>query len=257
MTVRVALAQVLPVWEDPEANLTLVGRYATRARDAGAALVAFPEQALLGWNPTSSKGAEDLDGDLVHSLMGCARDHRIGLVGSIRERVKGGTRNTAIAFDSGGRTVAAYAKRHLFTPGGEEQAYLPGDRPAVFECEGMRFGIAICYDLRFPEDFAGYRALRADAVLVLAAWPHERLRHWRLFLRARALDNRLYVAGVSYARGTTPFGTYSGGSAVADPDGEVCAAGGEEEGLIVVDLDPDRIAAARQGPDPAHGRAED
>ena len=256
MTIRIALAQILPVWGDAAANLAQIAHYAASAADAGAALVVFPEQVLFGWDPTSAAGAESVDGDHAGALKECARSNRIGLVGSIRERVKGGARNTAIAIDASGTTMATYAKRHLFTPGGEEGAYQPGDGPSVFECDGLRFGLAICYDLRFPGDFSDYRALGADVVLVVAAWPEERLRHWHLFLRARALDNRLYVAGVSYARGRTPVGAYSGGSAVANPEGEVCAAADEEEGLLVVEIDHDLITAARQGPNPARGPRE-
>lgn len=256
MSVRIALAQVLPKWEDTEANLARVDQCAESAAKLGASLVVFPEQVLCGWDPSSSAGAEDLDGDLVQALKRSACLNRIGLIGSIRERVKGGVRNTAIVIDASGRTSAVYAKRHLFTPGGEDRAYLQGDAPAVFEWGGLRFGLAICYDLRFPADFSAYRAMGAEAVLVLAAWPEERLRHWRLFLQARALDNRLYVAGVSYARGTTPVGAYAGGSAVSDPDGDFCAVAGEKAGLLVAELDPDRIAAARRGPDPARGPSE-
>jgi len=256
MNMRIALAQVLPVWANPAENLVRVDRYAADAADAGAALVIFPEQVLFGWDPSSTAGAEDLAGNLVRALARCARDHRIGLVGSIRERVEGGTRNTVVAFDAMGRTVAVYAKRHLFSSALEDRVYLPGDTPAVFDCEGFLFGLAICYDLRFPGDFAGYRAMGADGVLVTAAWPEERLHHWSLFLRARALDNRLYVAGVSYARGRTPIGAYAGASGVADPDGEFCALAGTEEGLLLADLDRQRIESARQGPDPARWTPE-
>lgn len=251
--VRVALAQLLPAWEDPGANLGAVDDAAERAADAGADLVVFPEQALFGWDPQSVRGAEPVGGPLTQALRAVARRHAVGLVGSIRESAEDGVRNTALAVDADGAIAAVYAKQHLFTPGGEEGCYAPGPGPAVFDCGGLRFGLAICYDLRFPAVFAAYRALGADAVLVPAAWPCARLRHWRLFLRARALDNRLYVAGASYAAGATPVEAYCGGSLAADIEGEVLAEAGAGPGLLIADLEPGAIASARAGPDPAGG----
>jgi predicted amidohydrolase len=190
---------------------------------------------------------------LTQALRAVARRHALGLVCSIRESARDGARNTALAIDAGGAIGAVYAKQHLFVPGGEEGCFTPGPGPALFDCGGFRFGLAICYDLRFPEVFAAYRALGADGVLVPAAWPCARLRHWRLFLRARALDNRLYVAGASYAEGATPVEAYCGGSLAADPEGEVVVEAGEEPGLLLADLEPGAIASARAGPDPAGG----
>ena len=251
--VRVALAQLLPAWEDPGANLRTVDETAKRAADAGADLVVFPEQSLFGWNPGTVAGAEPVGGPLTQALRTIARRHAIGLVGSIRESRADGVRNTALAVDAGGAIDAVYAKQHLFAFGGEETCYAPGSGPAIFDCGGLRFGLAICYDLRFPPVFAVYRALGADGVIVPAAWPCSRLRHWRLFVRARALDNRLYVAGASYAAGATPVETYCGGSLAADPEGEVVVEGGREAALLLADLDSSAIASARAGPDPTGG----
>jgi len=251
--VRLALAQLLPAWEDPGANLAAVDAWAARAADAGADLVVFPEEVLFGWDPGSVAGAEPVGGPLTEALRAVARRHEVGLVGAIREAGVDGVRNTALAVDPDGTIAAVYAKQHLFAPGGEEGCYAPGPGPALFDCGGFRFGLAICYDLRFPEVFAAYRALGADGVLVPAAWPCARIRHWRLFLRARALDNRLYVAGASYAEGATPVEAYCGGSLAADPEGEVLAGAGAGPELLIADLDPCAIRAARAGPDPAGG----
>jgi len=252
-SVRIALAQLLPTWENPGANLAAVDRAAERAADSGADLVVFPEQALFGWNPKSVAGAEPVGGPLTQALRAVARRHAVGLVGSIRESSADGIRNTAIAVDASGAIDAVYAKQHLFAFGGEEIGYVPGTGMAIFDCGGLRMGLAICYDLRFPAVFAAYRKLGADAVLVPAAWPCTRLRHWRLFLCARALDNRLYVAGVSYAAGATPVEAYCGGSLAADPEGEVLVEAGAGPELLITEIEPGAIGAARAGPDPAGG----
>ena len=250
---RLALAQLLPAWDDPRQNLVAVDDRARRAAEAGAELALFPEQVLFGWDPASARGAEPVGGPLTQALRSVARRHGVGIIGSIRESGPRGTRNTALAIDAQGAIAAVYAKQHLFSPGGEDGCYAPGRGPAVFDCGGLRFGLAICYDLRFPEVFAAYRALGADGVLVPAAWPCSRLRHWRLFLRARALDSRIFTAGASYAEGATPVDAYCGGSLAADPEGEVLAEAGPGPELLIAHLDPARIAEARAGPDPAGG----
>ncbi len=253
MTVRIALAQLLPAWEDPGANLARSMRRQRGPRTPAPTSWSSPSRSSSAGTRSPSAGAEHVGGPLTQALRATARRNAIGLVGSIRESGAAGVRNTALAINAGGAIVAVYAKQHLFTPGGEEGCYAPGPGPALFECGGLSFGLAICYDLRFPAVFAAYRALGADAVLVPAAWPCARLGHWRLFLRARALDNRLYVAGASYAAGATPVEAYCGGSLAADPEGEVVVEAGEGPGLLFADLEPGAIASARAGPDPAGG----
>ena len=116
---RIALAQLLPAWDDPAANLAAVDECAERAAESGVDLVVFPEQVLFGWDPQSSRGAEPVGGPLTQGLRAAARRHAIGLVGSIRESGQDGVRNTALAIDGGGAILAVYAKQHLFISGGE------------------------------------------------------------------------------------------------------------------------------------------
>jgi predicted amidohydrolase len=247
---RLALAQLLPVWDDAAANLRAVEACASDAAGRGADLVCFPEQVLTGWDPRSVSGAEPVGGSLTQALRACAKREGIAIIGSIREERDGNVMNSAIAVDASGDVAAVYAKQRLFVPGGEDARYAAGGGPALFSCGGMTIGIAICYDLRFPDIFRRYRELGADAIVVPAAWPCGRLRHWRLFLRARALDNRIWTAGISYARGATPVESYCGGSMVADPDGEMTAEAGEERHLLLVDLDREVLVQARSVVDP-------
>jgi predicted amidohydrolase len=108
----------------------------------------------------------------------------------------------------------------------------------------MRFGIAICYDLRFPEIFGLYASKAAMCVLVPSAWPCSRIRHFELFVRARALENQYYVVGINPV-GTTPVDRYCGRSLCADPHGEIVARAGSETDLMVVTLDTAAVEGAR------------
>lgn len=193
----IALAQVAGGRGDPDA----AARMAEEAAAAGASLICFPEQFITGWSPEIPPGAgEPLDGPLTAAFSEIAKKNRIAVVGSIIEAGQGGRpRNTTVVLGPGGDILAAYAKIHLFSPGGEDRYYTAGDRIATFTVDGTTFGLAVCYDLRFPELFRIYALAGAECVLVPAAWPCCRVRHWETLLPARALENRYYVAGVNTA----------------------------------------------------------
>jgi predicted amidohydrolase len=174
-----------------------------------------------------------------------AREHGIWVIGSVRERNAGLPRNTCLVYRPDGTLETKYAKVHPFSPSGEDRCYAPGDDIALFRVGNLVLGIAICYDLRFPELFTLYRDAGADAVIVPSAWPAERLGHFTLFVRARACEQQIYVFGVN-TTGKTPVDTYSGGSLCAGPAGEVVAGAGDGEELVCADLLHDCVQAARR-----------
>jgi len=242
--VRIAVAQLQPAWRDPGENLARAEVAAAAAADADASLVVFPEQFATGWDPTDPPDAEDEDGPVVGAFSDIARDHAIAVLGGFVRRTGGRPQNASVAVGPDGSIAAVYAKRHLFSPAGEDAHYSPGDAPATFDVAGHRFGIAICYDLRFTEIFSEYAGEGVLGVIVPAAWPCRRLAHWELFIRARALDTQCYIAGAN-TTGDTPVDHYCGGSMVAGPDGEVLVQAGEEEDLIIARLDPARVEEER------------
>jgi omega-amidase len=241
---KVCTAQMASIWEDPGATLEKAARLIGSAKADGANLICFPEQFVTGWSPHSTRFAEDPDGPTVKTLRGLARDHSISIVGSYVERHDPRPLNTAVAIDARGDVVASFSKIHPFSPGGEDLYYDPGDHIAVFSVEDVRFGIAICYDLRFAPLFRVYERQGVHCVLVPSAWPCSRTRSWELLIAARALDNQFYVIGCN-PTGTTPVDRYCGHSLSADPVGVVISRGGEGEELIMTDVDPARVDATR------------
>lgn len=200
------------------------------ARAAGADLLLLPEQFATGWSPDMPRA----ESRILPALCRIAAEHGIWVVGSCYEGYVR-PRNMAYAVGPEGRVVAGYAKVHLFSPDGEERACTPGTAPTTFEAGGVRFALAICYDLRFPDLFAHYAACGVDCVLVPAAWPAVRLAQWNLLVRARALDGEYYVAGANAGAGA--------GSCIAGPDGVLI---GEEKGdLVLGEIDLTRISAMR------------
>jgi omega-amidase len=241
---KVCTAQMASAWEDPRANLERAALLTVSAKAEGADLICFPEQFVTGWSPHSTRFAEDPDGPAVSTLRELARDHSISIVGSYVQKHDFRPLNTAVAIDPRGDVVASYSKIHPFSPGGEDLHYDPGDHISVFSIENVRFGIAICYDLRFAPLFRAYARKGVHCVLVPSAWPCSRTRAWEILIAARALDNQFYLIGCN-PTGTTPVDRYCGHSLSGDPVGVVISRGGEGEELIMTDVDPARVDATR------------
>jgi predicted amidohydrolase len=243
-SVRICSAQITSVWERPEQTLKKTAIFVRHAAASGAALVCFPEQFATGWDPGSGIHAEDSDGSIVSTLRELAEENNIGILGSFRERNKGLPKNTAVVIGSNGKILAKYAKIHLFGPGRENEGFTPGSELGIFTLGLFTCGIAICYDLRFPELFRLYAKKGVQAVFVPAAWPATRMKHWELFITARACENQMYVCGIN-TTGTTPVDRYTGGSMTADPHGTIVSRANEAEQLLFCDFDPAVVNTAR------------
>ena len=133
--------------------------------------------------------------------------------------------------------VAHYDKKHLFTFGGEHLRFTPGEDRVVVTCKGVRILLQICYDLRFPV-WARNRG-DYDMIIYVASWPKPRTDAWRQLLRARAIENQCYVAGVNRC-GKDPYCEYEGGTVILDPYGQVmaeCPDGVESQISAEIDLE--------------------
>jgi omega-amidase len=241
---KVCSAQVSSRWEDPGANLRRAALCVASAKAEGADLICFPEQFVTGWSPHSTRFAEDPNGPAVRTLQELARDHSIFILGSHIEKHEPRPLNTSVAIDGRGEVVASFSKIHPFSPGGEDLHYDPGDHLSTFSAGPVRFGIAICYDLRFPPLFRAYAKEGVHCVLVPSAWPCSRTRSWEILIQARALDNQFYVIGCN-STGITPVDRYCGHSLSADPVGVVISRGGEGEELLMTEVDPAKVDAVR------------
>lgn len=230
-------AQTAGIWESPEQSLIKAEKILSNASRAGAKLVAFPEQYAAGWDPASAKNIEGIDGTTVTGLKKLARKYSVTVIGSFRESFDPKPRNTVVAIGCDGKILATYAKIHLFSHSHEDDHFTAGTSLGIFSLEGISFGLAICYDLRFPELFQVYREKGVHAVIVPAAWPKNRLKCWELFIQSRAAENQIYVAGVN-TTGSNPVDEYAGASMTADPRGVIIARAGEADELLFYDIEP-------------------
>ena len=242
--VRVGCCQFTAVPGDAEAN---VGRMASYVRDAAkdaVELLVFPELIITGYlSPDRIPGvAEPLDGSSVTALRAVGRDGGISLAFGMAQRLTSGEcRNSLVYLDDRGEIVGVYHKMHLWDT--ERSWAGAGTEMRIAELGGNLVCGWICYDTRFPECARLGALAGADLALVATAWlgPAD---EWELALRARALDNSMYVAGADIIDSSIGC---EGCSMIIDPKGGVVArAEMGREGLIAADLDPGLLDAQRE-----------
>jgi predicted amidohydrolase len=247
-SLRVACVQ-LTAGPDKAANLVKAEALVARAASLGAELVALPEKwNLVGDAEVLHAGAETLeDGESVRALSAWAKRHGIVLVGgSIAERREGREKlsNTSLVVNGDGELVASYRKIHLFDVevGGqvyrESEAEEPGDEVVVTEAGGWKIGLTVCYDLRFPELYRLLALAGAELVTVPANFTlRTGMDHWQVLLRARAIENALYVLAPGQIGEPAPGRPSYGRSLVVDPWGTLIAQAPDLETVVVADLD--------------------
>lgn len=232
----IALAQ-MPVAADAlERNFAVAAEAVAEAARRGAALVLLPELWACGYSADkfSACAAAMGEGAFAH-MRALARAYRVAVGGSHIERAGERLYNTFALYAPDGGLWGAYRKIHRFLPMGEG-VLAPGEAVQMAATPWGKVGLAVCYDLRFPEVFRLQAVAGARLLLVVAAWPLSRIAHWEALLRARAIENQAFVAAVNRARGTgrTVFG---GRSMVVSPQGEVLVQAGAQEALLTVTVD--------------------
>jgi predicted amidohydrolase len=127
----------------------------------------------------------------------------------------------------------------------EEDRYLKsGSQIKCLETPWGRLGLATCYDLRFPEIFRRYALENAEMILLSAEWPAKRIEHWKLLLRARAIENQVFIAAVNKT-GISQGAKLGGNSSVIDPMGEILVQGDDQPGILIAEIDPEQVRRTR------------
>lgn len=235
---RVALLQTDVAWCRPEQNLE---HLEPQIAAIDADLVVLPEMFATGFATDPAAAAEPLDGPIAAAMRRWAGRYGKAVTGSVSVRDGAGCRNR-MYFATPDGDCTWYDKHHLFTPGGEADGYTPGRERRVVTFCGMRFLLLVCYDLRFPVWIRNRNDY--DAILCCASWPASRRDVWRTLLRARAIENQCYVAGVNRV-GSDPAAHYAGDSALIDFRGRTLAEAGDGEQRLTADFDPAALGSFR------------
>jgi len=246
-TLKIAVIQMDVILGETDVNLKQMEKLVHEAAQIRPDVIVLPETWNTGYFPLNIAEQAVLSGRLaVRKMSELARDLQIYLVGgSISEGNNGQVVNTAKVFNRSGLEIASYQKIHLFSPGEENKFYTGGNKVVTFDIEGHLCGVIICYDLRFPELI---RRLALDGVEILfvpAEWPHPRLEHWRTLLKARAIENQIFVIGcngVGLGNGVK----FCGHSSVLSPWGEIINEADEGEEILQAELSTSAISEVRK-----------
>jgi len=242
---------------DLATNLATARRLLEEAARRGAQLAALPEYfCLMGMQESDKLALAEVEGEgpIQAMLASAARDLSLWIIGGtlpIKSTTAERVRNTTLVFSPDGERVARYDKIHLFAFDNGRESYdegrvlEAGSQPTSFDAGGVRVGLSVCYDLRFPELYRSYAGV--DLLAVPAAFTYTTGQaHWELLLRARAVENQCYVIapaqGGQHANGRRTWGH----SMVIDPWGQVLSVLAEGEGVVVAEVDPARLTQVRQ-----------
>jgi predicted amidohydrolase len=254
---QVAIVQ-MSSQDDKTANIAAAIAGIERAAAGGARLVSLPEVwTYLGPDAGNAAAAETIPGPLTDQLGALARDLGIWLhAGSVYERVEGEDRlsNTTVVFDPEGGIAATYRKIHMFdvdleeaTSYRESATIAPGEEIVTVDIDGVTVGLTICYDLRFPELFRILALQGADVIMLPAAFTLATGRdHWEPLIRARAIENQVFMVAAGQVGKHPPGNWCYGRSMIVDPWGVVVAQASDAPTVISATLDLTQLERVRR-----------
>lgn len=241
--INIALLQTQIIWEDKERNYRIAGEQIREAADRGAEAVFFPEMSFTGFSMNIDRTKES-DGRTIGHMKTLAQQYHVSIgFGWVRDCLDicsescGKCENHYTVVDGAGDVLSDYVKIHPFSYSGEDLKFQGGSALTYFMLNGIPCSSLICYDLRFPEIFQAV-SKRAHVIIVPANWPAKRSEHWRALLRARAIENQVYILAVNCV-GEIGGVHYTGDSCIIDPDGGINAELSGTEGMIELGLTDD------------------
>ena len=247
---QAAIVQFDVVAGDVAANVASVQEHLGEAVSKGARLCVLPEL----W---STSFLTDFDDELLRqaadaerTLRELSEEHSLVVVGSSIEADGDAIFNTARVYERG-EQIGSYRKIHLFSPNLEHRHHARGSEPCVVDCELGRLGLMICYDVRFPELARYYFHSGVELLVVPGQWPEARSQHWRTLLRARAIENEMYVIGCNRTGQEASLRTeeamsFAGDGRIVDPTGEILATGNGDAGAVLAPIELRKVRTMRR-----------
>jgi len=243
-SIKAAALQFNIALGDIDSNVAYVTQALRRLAQQGVELAVLPEMWSCGFAYRDLNALARRTPELVAQLSGLSRELSMTIVGSLPEPHGDKVFNTAYLLDRG-TLAGTYRKLHLFSLMGEDRALDAGDSILLAQTSVGKIGVMICYDLRFPELARRLAVDGAEIIVVPGEWPKPRAEHWRTLLRARAIENQLFVVAANCC-GVVGKLDFFGASMVIGPKGEVLAEGGYENCEPTAVLDPAEMAQWRE-----------
>lgn len=236
---KLALAQIDIVWENKETNKERITKLLQEANENSVDLLCFPEMTLTGFSMNTDLIGENsiASASTLNWFSLQAQNYNLhigfGYVKNIDTNIK--SKNNYVIVSPEGNIISEYSKIHPFSFGAEAEFYTGGDKITTSIINNDIISTFICYDLRFPEIFQ--IASRSAALIIVAAnWPKARREHWITLLKARAIENQCFIAGINRI-GIGHNIEYCGDSVIVDPYGNVMNELSSKEGLIIKTID--------------------
>ncbi|MBU1170777.1 MAG: carbon-nitrogen family hydrolase [Proteobacteria bacterium] len=242
---KAAVVQFDVVLGKVEDNVNTVMAQLQDLEGRGPDLVLLPEMWSCGFDHDHLKRHGEKTPGILKALCRVAAEKHMAIAGSLPEILEDSVANTFYLIGPDGQIRADYRKIHLFTPGREHCYFSAGNRPGLADLSVGRMGLITCYDLRFPELSRSLTLNGIECLLVAAQWPRVRSEHWDVLLRARAIENQVFVLAANRC-GSDPNLEYAGRSQMITPWGEVLVRAGEQEELLWADILPEELERARQ-----------
>ena len=245
---KIAVAQIKCSLGDITANIDRLSSLSQKAKEKGSDVIVFPEMVDTGYEMSVIREkASSWDEPPFQSIQNIAAENGIHVICGISERVRDKIYNSAVAFDPRGELLGKYRKAHLaaYPPLDEDSCITPGNTLEIIEIGDMKWGLMICYDLRFPEMSRSLVLNGAEVLVLCSAWPFPRVNHWKLLTCVRAVENQAYFIA-SNRVGSDGTVTFCGSSCIIDPYGVIVASAAEDqEALIVGEISKEYLLSVR------------
>ena len=245
---RIAAIQMDMAFGRPTENFKKAEALVRAAAAGNPDAVLLPETWNVGFYPKEDlPSLADADAGKTTALFSAlAREFGVNIVaGSVAAAFEDGVRNTSLSFDRTGACVSRYDKTHLFTPMCEHDFFVKGEGISSYAFDGFACGTEICYDIRFPELTRTLAVRGLDFLFVVSQWPDIRLPQLHALLKARAIENQMFVACCNSC-GKAPGTRFGGGSVVFDPLGNELAMAGSEEETVFANCDTSILQSIRE-----------
>jgi omega-amidase len=242
---KIALVSLDPKWEDKSSNILLCEKNIRLALENSCKMVIFPEMTLTGFSMNVDLVAENPDDSKSFRFFQRLAKEGIFVVFGMALKREERVTNNLIVISPNGDILANYAKIHPFSYSQEDKFYDAGTELGIVLLENIKIGMTICYDLRFPEIYQGL-SKTVSIIVNIANWPKERIDHWNTLIRARAIENQVYMIGVNRIGVDGNDQLYEASSMIIDPDGREVLSSRIGENIDLYEVDPGRVGLVRK-----------
>lgn len=217
----IATVSLNQIWEDKKTNFLLCKKYIEEASSKDVDLIVFPEMTLTGFSTNIGITSEEEGiSETIDKFQTLAKVCNIAILFGVVIQDKNKALNKSIFVNNYGKVLGQYTKIHPFVFAGEDKYFNAGNKLSIVKFNDFDIGLTICYDLRFPELYSAL-ANSSDIIINIANWPEKRVEHWNALLKARAIENQIFLIGVNRIGSDTNGLSYKESSSIYNANGEL------------------------------------